>query len=151
MNLLDLARSTPAADSSQRPSEATAAELSRLINIVLDTASAGDRREALEIALGDPENALTCLRTLLHQRALLKPPKYGDEDTRRTCRQCRRLSDRGQCRAADAGIQICGAAPYHHPAAEVLRRCEGFLPHPKDEDQRAGPERWPGIDSRREE
>ncbi len=69
----------------------------------------------------------------------------GPSDNRRTCRQCRRLSDRGQCRASDAGIRLVGCGPLHSPAADVPRRCEGYLPRPDDADERPGIERWPAL------
>ena len=69
-------------------------------------------------------------------------------DDRITCRACANLRQ-GACLAGQRG-QLEGVAPgrEYRPPADVLRRCEGFLPLLGASDQRTGAERWPGLVSR---
>jgi hypothetical protein len=66
--LLHVARPSPCntQQGAALPDPAAEAELRRLVNVVADAHgfSPEDRREALEVALRDRENALTCFRLL---------------------------------------------------------------------------------------
>jgi len=108
-----------------------AAELRRLIWLILANDSAADRAEALAVALGDPEAAQTSFRALIAVATTMEKQRgdssetggiQGDhsetmpkqwepaadsgehaQDERRTCRQCANLNNRGQCLAAWRG------------------------------------------------
>ena len=72
---------------------------------------------------------------------LPKPEPFPDD--RRTCSQCRNLRGR-VCSIATPGGLVSANVGYR-PAADILQRCAGYLPHRIDTDQRPGGERWPGI------
>ena len=66
-------------------------------------------------------------------------------DDRRYCWECSNLTSKGRCLAAWRG-EILAGSPYY-PVDDLPRRCEGFAPKPDDSDQRAGRQRWPGLNS----
>lgn len=60
-----------------------------------------------------------------------------DWDERRTCLQCRNLSEDGRCLAAWRG-ELLGVMPDFEPIKDMLQRCAGYAPGPDDIDQREG-------------
>lgn len=73
------------------------------------------------------------------------PPDSFDD--RRYCHECSNLTSKGRCLAAWRGEILAGS--HYHPIDDIPRRCEGFAPKLDDPDQRAGRQRWPGLNSTR--
>ena len=121
---------------------AEAAELRKLIALILPDADGADRAEALAVALADPGAALRSFRALA---ADLERQPPTDADDRRTCQQCTSLSPDGRCRAAGRGELPYVASRIYSPVLDVPKRCEGYRPTAADPDQRPGVERWPGL------
>ena len=124
-----------------RGSETVRSELEALIGVVMPGNTA-NQREALTIALANPEAALTSFRALA---ADLKPHPLPAHDDRRTCLQCANLSSDGRCRAATRGELPFAASRKYSPVPGVPKRCESYLPRPNDADRRPGRERWPAL------
>ena len=68
---------------------------------------------------------------------------WRDGDNRRRCTECGNLNERGLCLAAVRG-EITASRSYT-PLRDILRRCDGFKPSPRDPDQRPGWDRWGTI------
>jgi hypothetical protein len=66
-----------------------------------------------------------------------------DNDDRRRCTDCTNLTTLGNCLAAWRGD--LAADRDYKPMADILRRCEGYIPKVHDPDQRPGRERWRGL------
>jgi len=53
--------------------------------------------------------------------------------------------------AARRGERIGSAGREYHPAPDLPKRCEGFVPMAVDPDRRRGRERWPALNQSRGE
>ena len=68
------------------------------------------------------------------------------DDDRRTCTDCANLSPhKGRCLAAARGEGPGHAGREYHPKADLLRRCEWYMPKLSEADQRSGAERFPNL------
>lgn len=136
-----------------------AAELRALFAIVAADWPDVEQAEALALALSDPEAALTCFRELAreserHTRACARKvgpyttaplAERDSTDDRRLCTECANRTPQGRCLSAWRREGPGAAARDYHPIANMLRRCECYVPRADDPDQRTGAERWPAI------
>ena len=105
---------------SRTPTAEESAHLAMLMMAIYGDDSEDDRTEALQAALADPDNALTCYKAIASERGLTLP----DGDDRRTCRQCANLRG-GACSVACPGGAVSANRGYR-PAADLLQRCGAF-------------------------
>lgn len=105
---------------SRTPTAEESAHLAMLMMAIYGDDSEDDRTEALQAALADPDNALTCYTAIASERGLTLP---GSDD-RRTCRQCGNLRG-GVCVVACPGGAVSANHGYR-PAADLLQRCGAF-------------------------
>jgi hypothetical protein len=120
-------------------------ELCHLIACVLEQDTEADRTEALAVALADPEAALTSFWALLADLQTVQVA-FDPDDDRRPCTACANLTSRDhRCLAAWRGERPGNAARDYHPAIDIPRCCECYLPIVREVDQRPGAERWPSL------
>lgn len=93
-------------------------------------------REALALALGNPDAALISYRAMAAEQGIIL-----DRDNRRRCDQCANLTKAGKCIA----WQAVNVRRGYEPVRDIPRRCEGYQPGLDDPDRRHGRERWPGL------
>ena len=117
----DAVAAEPIPDTASRtPTAEESARLAMLMTAIYGDDSEDDHAEALQTALADPDNALTCYTAIASERGLILP---GDDD-RRTCRQCANLRG-GVCVVACPGGAVSANRGYR-PAADLLQRCDEF-------------------------
>jgi hypothetical protein len=124
----------------QVATEDEAQEITALVQAVYAGDSDADRREALMVALADPDGALRCYRAIAGERGIALPDA---DDDRRYCTQCLNLRGR-TCTIARPGGLVSARQGYQ-PMRDVLQRCAGYQPNNSDIDQRTGSERWRGL------
>jgi hypothetical protein len=138
-----------------------AAELRTLFAIVAADWPDVEQAEALALALSDSKAALTCFRELarkFRRRVRVRAParevgpytaaplaERDPDDNRRTCRDCANLASQGRCLSAWRREGPAGATREYHPIADLLRRCESYVPGAVDPDRRPSTERWPNL------
>ena len=71
---------------------------------------------------------------------LPKPDQFPDD--RRTCRQCANLTYSGVCSVASPGGVVSATRGYR-PVADLLQRCETYVPRASTPDRRYSREHWP--------
>jgi hypothetical protein len=133
------------ANEGARPDMSTpeqAAELLRLVAVILENDSDAERAEALSIALARSVSALVSFRLLAADKN--PPPNVVEVDDRRRCIDCANLTPREhRCLAAWRGERPGNAPREYHPVVDLPRRCECFAPMPYEVDKRTGLSRWP--------
>ena len=105
------------------PTDSEAALLRVLIEAVYRDDTDDDRDEAMQSALADPGNAMTCYTAIASERGLTLP----DDDDRRTCRQCSNLRG-ATCSVATPGRNLSAQRGYRPGALwqDQPHRCESF-------------------------
>jgi hypothetical protein len=120
----DAVAAEPVTDTPGRaPTDSEAAMLRVLIEAVFRDDSPDDQREAMQAALADPGNALTCYTAIASECGLLT----SEGDDRRTCCQCANLRG-GACSVATLGGALSAQRGYRPGAMfqEHPHRCESF-------------------------
>ena len=108
---------------SRAPTDSEAALLRVLIEAVYRDDGDDDRNEAMQSALADPRNALTCYRAIASEHGLTLP----DADDRRTCRECSNLRG-ATCSVATPGGALSAQRGYRPGALwqDEPHRCDTF-------------------------
>jgi len=108
---------------SRTPTAEESAHLVMLMMAIYGDDWEGDRNEALQVALVDPDNALTCYTVIASERGLI----LTNDDDRRTCRQCASLHG-VTCTLATPGGALSAKRGYTPGELwqDEPHRCEGF-------------------------
>lgn len=137
------------------PSRPVACDVSEKLDSVAVWNAATEQEVRAWLAQIGEDDAQTIEEVLSHCRAdaqachyfLSRAREQGaaalEDDDRRSCRQCSRLSVNGTCLAhwQQQGAQ---GRPYT-PIKDLPRRCPDYVPGPNDPHRASGTQRWPGL------